>query len=196
MSKEEVQNYIDGLCHTTVLAILNFDVWWCFKEEASRKKYVDTMNGYAMFFKTSIHAHFVALLVALYRLYETRPDTINIPELLKRLEACGSFEQDAIAEARRLFDERARPLWVKVSILRNEGYAHLSKDYSYLEIFQKADITPDELKDLIDKTKELMSVITSAWDRSIFGFSGASATEDTIRMLEDLKQFHDDQARR
>jgi hypothetical protein len=47
------------------------------------------MNRYHLFFSTSIHSHFVALIVALYRLYEKRRDTYNIPRLTDLLEKEG-----------------------------------------------------------------------------------------------------------
>lgn len=67
--------YISDLQQTVTAAGLNYEVWWTYKNEDNRPEFVDAMNGYTVFFQTSIHAHFVALLVALYRLYETPEKT-------------------------------------------------------------------------------------------------------------------------
>jgi hypothetical protein len=62
---------------------LNYEVWWAYEGEHSRPDVVDALNAHPVFFQTSIHAHFLSLVVLLYRLYETRKDTYNIPQLLK-----------------------------------------------------------------------------------------------------------------
>jgi hypothetical protein len=82
---------IEELRQTTTRAILNFEIWWVYKSSDTRPKYVGVMNEYQPFFVTAIHAHFVALLVALYSLYETRPDTHNVPQLLNGLKSEGSL---------------------------------------------------------------------------------------------------------
>ncbi len=82
----DIDHYISELRHTTTVAGLNYEIWWVYKSKDTRPVYVEAMNRYGLFFQTSIHAHFVALLVALYRLYETRDDTFNIPSLLKILK--------------------------------------------------------------------------------------------------------------
>jgi hypothetical protein len=81
----DADKYVAELHHTVTVAALNYEVWWMYSSEDTRPEFVDAMNRYTIFFQTSIHAHFVALLVALYRLYETREDTYNIPSLLQLL---------------------------------------------------------------------------------------------------------------
>ena len=61
------------------------------------------MKNYKMFFQTSIHAHFVALIVALYRLYENNKNTINIPQLLKLTEKHHPFPQREETEIKEIY---------------------------------------------------------------------------------------------
>ena len=188
--KMEIKKYIDDMNHTVMVAVLNYEIWWTYKEKESRKKYIDTMNHYTMFFQTSIHAHFVALLVALYRLYETGHDTINIPELIKLLEKNESIPQNALNEVRQLYQETL-PLCKKVSILRNNAFGHHSNKYSVSEVFQKVGATPNELKDLIERTKELLNNISHVWGRSVYAFDSLGTADDINRLLEDLKQLRE-----
>ena len=81
MSAEILQN-VKELQNALTVAGLNYEIWWVYKEKESRKRFVDTLNTYPLFFQTSLHAHFVAMIVSLYRLFETRNDTINIPQLI------------------------------------------------------------------------------------------------------------------
>lgn len=179
--KDKIQNYINELRNTIMVASYNYEIWGVYKEKNSRKKYVDIMNEYSMFFQTSVHAHFVALLVALYRLYETRKDTVNIPELLKLLN-----ENEGISK--NLLYREARQLCIKVSIIRNEVFAHSSNKYNVSEVFKKAKLNPNELKELIEKTKKLLNEITQKWNRNLHLFN-IEATSDTISLLDDLNEL-------
>lgn len=186
---EEIQKYIDDLRQTVTTAGLNYEIWWTYKEKESRKMHVSAMNEYTVFFQTSIHAHFVALLVALYRLYETRTDTVNIPGLIKLLKDHNGISSDTLDKVETMYDE-VKPLWIKVSVLRNSAFGHLSNKFSISEVFIKAGVTPDELRDVIEKTKELLNEITHEWDKSIHAFN-LGGVEDTNRLLEDLRELRE-----
>lgn len=181
----DIGSYISELRHTVTVAGLNHDIWWVYKSKNTRPAYIETMNRYSLFFQTSIHAHFVALLVALYRLYETRDDTFNIPSLLKILK-----EQRALAEATlQLLDgvyKEAKPLWIKVSILRNKAFGHGSVAQTVEQVFNEAGVTPDELRDLVEMTQRLLNELTRAWDNSSHAFN-LGARDDTLRLLQNLK---------
>jgi len=183
--KNQVDEYIDELQHTVIVAGLNYDIWWIYREKKSREKFEDVMNHYVEFFATSIHAHFVALLAALYRIYETRPDTINLPRLFELLSAEGVLSEADIAELRKSY-EAAKPLWVKVSVLRNEQFMHRANKLDGEEgAFKKARITGNDFKHLVKITRELLNKITHKRSRSIHAFN-LTATHDTVRLLSDL----------
>ncbi len=189
--KAEALKYIEELQHTAVVAALNYEIWWTYKEKESRAKYVNTMNLYTLFFQSSIHAHFVALLIALYRLYETRDDTLNVRGLLALLEKCHDFPCDALAELKQLSEE-ANKLWIKVCILRNEVFGHRSKKYSVTDVFKRAKVKPKELRELIEKTEDILNKARYPLDRGSYSYLfnlRSEATEDTTRLLDDLKEF-------
>lgn len=181
--------HFEALRHSANVASLNYDIWWVYKSKESRPAYVDTMNRYLGFFDTSIHAHFVALLVALYPMYETRSDTFNIPRLLKVLDKECQISANALAKAHATYAE-AKPLWVKVGVLRNNAFGHRSDSKTIEEIFKQAGITPSQLKKLIELTKRLLNTISRALDGSVHAFNLA-ATEATVRVLQDLKERHE-----
>ena len=89
----EIKNHIKNLQDTIITAYHNYEIWWIYKSKDTRPIYLDVMNKYLAFFSTSIHAHFVAMIVALYRLYETRKDTINIPGLIKLIKEGGYLRE-------------------------------------------------------------------------------------------------------
>ena len=186
----DIDRYISELRHTITVAGLNYEIWWVYKSKDTRPVYVEVMNRYGLFFQTSIHAHFVALLVALYRLYETRDDTFNIPSLLKILKAEARLPDATLDLLEGIYKDEVKPLWIKVNILRNKAFGHRSVAHTVEEVFQEAGVTPNELRDLVEATKKLLNELTHAWDKSVHAFNLGSR-DDTLRLLEDLKGMHE-----
>jgi hypothetical protein len=186
----DIDDYISELRHTITVAALNYEIWWVYKSKDTRPVYVDVMNRYGLFFQTSIHAHFVALLVGLYRLYETRDDTFNIPSLLKMLRAEKKLPSAMLKQLENIYKKQAKPLWIKVNILRNKAFGHRSnKAHSVEEVFQEAGVTPNELRDLVEITKKFLNKLTHTWDKSVHAFNLGSR-DDTLRLLDDLKSIY------
>jgi len=180
--------YIDELRHAVSVASLNYDVWWAFKNKENRERYTDTMNRYARFFTTGINAHFVALLIPLYRLYENKADTYNIPKLLDHLQDGGHLPPAVMIELESL-KAQAMPLWEKVKVLRNRAFGHRSRAHTTKELFKEAKVTPDSLKELIDISKSLLNKLSQAWQQDVHAFN-ADASKDTARLLDDLMKIH------
>lgn len=165
---------------------LNYEIWWVMRGQETRPKYTDVMNRYLGYFHVAIGAHFAAMLLALYRLYETRSDTYNIPKFIDRVEADGALTKSDADLARAQY-AAIKPLWIKVSILRNNAYGHRAFDMTVEEVFQKAGMTPFEFRDLAQKTKDLLNELNLKLRDSTHAFN-LSATRDTIRMLDALKK--------
>ena len=187
--KNEIQENVSELQHAIIVAGLNYEIWWTYKEKECRKRYVAILNTYPLFFQTSLHAHFVAMIVALYRLYETRKDTVNLPQLIKLLKNQGSISNP---ELKRIESEikKINPLWIKVSVLRNKMFGHRSNALNYDGIWKEAKVTPNQFKQLIDESKRILNEITSLWNRSGHAFN-LSSPKDTVDLLEDLKPLNE-----
>jgi len=183
-----VASYVEELRHTMQVAALNFDVWWSYKQRRDRARFVDVLDAYPLFFQTSIHAHFVALVVALYRVYETRSDTFNVHELMRRLENEAALPRKALASIRRRITG-AKKQWIKVSVLRNRAFAHRANAQSVGDVFRQAQVKPNDLRRLLRRTQGLLNRISYALDRSSHAFN-LRASKDTKRMLADLKAYN------
>ena len=183
----DVDACVEELRQTMIGAGLSYDVWRVYTNPPDRREYLATMNRYALFFAISIHAHFVAMLVALYRVYETRDDTYNIPALLRHVHTEKILPEPVIANLQEKY-QAAKPLWKKVSILRNNAFAHKTVDPTTDEIFKKANVMPDELRDLIEATKVLLNEISHASKQDVHAFN-LNARHDTIALLQDLKSI-------
>jgi hypothetical protein len=175
---ETVHNYLRELHSAYSHAWLNYQVWWIYKND--RAEFEKVMNKYLMFFTTSIHAHFVAMLVALYRLYETRTDTFNVPSIIKLLEE----NEGNLQEINNLYLQ-AKPIWIKVGIIRNKAFGHRDIEYTIVGAFKEAGLGYDELKNLIDFTREILIKISSLTKYNLtFDFN---SDKDTLKMLQALQ---------
>lgn len=184
---ENIQNTIKKLQHAIIIARLNYEIWWTYKEKESRKRYVNTLNTYPLFFQTSLHAHFVAMIASLYRLYEVRKDTINLPQLLKVLKNENQIKNSEI-KTFELEIKTIKPLWVKVSVLRNKMFGHRSNALNDNAIWKEASVTPDQFKQLIEESERILNAMTSALNRSSHLFN-LSSKKDVVHLLEDLKKI-------
>ncbi|GEM_PF-971288 len=184
----DIERYIKTLCDTIIFARLNYDIWRVYTSPASRPTYLQTMNRYRLFFQTSRTAHLGALVVLLYRLYETSPrhPTLNIPKLLKMAEEQKAVDNATLESLKQIYANEAKPLWTKAGILRNEWFAHLSVERSVDEIFDKAKVTPNELRKLIEVSERLLNKLTQARNRETHAFN-VDAHDDTVWLLKDLQ---------
>ncbi len=123
-----------------------YDIWWFYEGADTRPKILDTMNVYSEFFRFDTYAHFVSMVIHLAGLFEARSDTVNFGALIDEAEAA-DVSKAAVDRARALMTEVAG-VPSKVAILRSNLFVHRSASLSYAEAFRKADLKPDQLRDL------------------------------------------------
>ncbi len=189
MTEEEIQDLTSSIRHTIMTASLNHDLWWAYRTSENRARFTKAMNEYNPVFQTAINAHFLSTVVCLYRLFETRQDTANIPKLARVLQEQGLIAEEVHDEAAAFIDEVIKPYWKKVAILRSNSFARDSLNLSNEEAFKKAEITPDQLGDLVSQTKVAFEQLTYAADRSVNAYPDASEAGE--RLLTDLQEIFD-----
>jgi hypothetical protein len=92
---------------------------------------------------------------------ETRSDTVNLRALLQEAKDSGVVAPDEIAKAEAALSW-ACGLVPKVAILRNNLFSHRSAKLSYKEVFEKASITPNQLRDLTDAGLRVTNILLTA----------------------------------
>jgi len=189
MTTTEIEKIVRELQHAIKVAKLNYEIWRVYKEKSSHLRFVDVLKKYPRYFETSLHAHFVAMIISLYRLYETRKDTMNLPQLVRLLKKHSTLPTQEIKSMESDIDSM-KPLWQKVSMLRNNMFGHRSNKLNDDDVWKKASVTPNQLKKLIDDSKEILNKIKRLLDRSSHIFN-LSATHDTVRLLEDFKRLNE-----
>ena len=181
-----LNEHVASLHQLLLRASLNYDIWWVYKSRQTRPVYVETMNRHLKFFSAGIHAHFLAYVAAMYAMYETRKDTYNCSQLLKLFAAEPGISAQQVSEARALLN-LAKPIWLKVGILRNEVFAHASANTSTSAAFKKAAVSPDEFAELLDLSRRLLNAIRVASGSGRHSYN-QSAHDQAIKVLEILKR--------
>jgi hypothetical protein len=64
-------------------------------------------------------------------------------------------------------------------------FGHQSAKLGTKEAFAKAGVSPNQLKELLEITKELLNEITHEWDQSVHAFNLGSG-QSIVRLLDDL----------
>lgn len=168
----------------------NFSVWWALKNKDTRHMHIQTMDKYTQYFLTAINAHFVSTIVPIYCLYESKHDTFN---LIKLIEAART-EAKLDTEASKRTDEllaKAVVIWKKIGILRNRAFGHRSKADTISELFQKAQVTADEIRDILDMSRRLLNIVAQAYSIGVCdSISIVKPGDQLLSMLENIRSFH------
>jgi len=118
------------------------------------------MNDFIWFFKPSIGAHFVTMLMELCSLYDKR-DNLTIHSTLREVEKIRGLDKRKIQGAKRRI-RKIRPLLLKLFILRNNVIAHISKKLDPSDAFDKADLTISNLKTIVNDTQKILNQLALA----------------------------------
>ena len=183
--KVRFRNDIEKLRQTLIIANENYNIWWIYKSE--RTKYVDVLNQYLGFFSYSIHAHFIAMLLAISTVYELKDKkNLSLLTLINYARKYSLIEDDLLQSfENELF--RMKDLSSKIQILRNNHFAHISKNLNYSQVLNLAKIRYDDFKVLIDSACKLLNDISYVFERSKLVSFGTGAVDDTHSLLNVLK---------
>ena len=118
--ESKIRNHVHELQNALIIAGLNYRIWWIYKNKDARKKLVEPLTiYYPTFIATSQNAHFVAMIIAAYRVFEIRRDTVNLSNLLSLIEKEGVVGKNEILRFKAEMD-RIIKAWVNISIIRNK----------------------------------------------------------------------------
>ena len=180
----DFDEHLEALLKTVQVAWTNYEIWWLYR--CDRPQYVEVMNRYLGFFSCSIHAHFLAMLMALFKLGDTRDDSASLRRLLLEARINPKIDAAVLAEAESKLDQ-LEPSFKKIRTLRNKVFAHLDLRLSYDEVFAQAGITGDELRDAIRNLLAILNGIVHSRQRTMWSLQ-AGAKSATRRMLDALKE--------
>ena len=179
-----LETKLDTLIQLVLRARCFFDFWWIYEGAPTRAKNLDAMNKYSEFFRFDPHAQQVAFTVYLCQLFESKPKTLNINGALREAKA-RNLPQNTIAEVEHLLQE-AEPIVKKLVIIRSNLFAHRSLSLDYKTAFEKADITPNQIRRLCEIGLNTVNLLRVVLGQDQYEFSDLP-TEDLSRLLKDIE---------
>ncbi len=182
-----MENFIknlDELFQIIFDARANYEIWWIYISKEGRKEYFKIFLHYKEFFETSGYAYISMVAVSLYKLFETRDDTVNFKNIMNDALRLNIVD-DADIQKLTPTIEKAKTIWIKINQLRSYLFAHRAKELTVEEIYKNANITPDEIKELTDLSLEILNYIALKAGQKERKFEGFTL-RDTHRLFKTL----------
>lgn len=168
-------------------ALYSYDIWWELSNKESHTQHLETLNRYIIFFQSTTHAHFLTVVITLYRLFERKTNTVNLPGIFQSVREQKLITEEA-DEKIQLAEAEIKKNWEKICILRSNVFGHRNRKHSTKDFFKKAGITPDQIKLLISHMQDVINLVAGEALELEYGFS-VGAGNDTKRLLSDLSQL-------
>ena len=183
---EDYSEISKNLRKEAIEALLNYEIWWTYRDPDIAPMYTDILNRHSTFFTTSKNAHFVAMVLPLYRIFETRKDSINLPRLLRKLRDDGILPVIQLDELDKQY-QKLKPAWLKIATLRNEVFGHRSGDLTVEESFKKAQISSNDISKFIDEILILLNKVDSQLNPDSYQSFQVNSGDELKQILTILK---------
>jgi hypothetical protein len=181
-SSEQAVELFQKAITTLTVVLASFDIWWTYASKDTRPRYSPIMDGYPDFFRFDEEAHFRNAIIGLHTLFDGRRDTATIENVLTRAPIDGVAKR---AAQKRI--EELKPKTCKIKVLRDKLFAHRDHRLDYEEIYALAEITPNDLRLVLDECVSTINMV--ATQLSLDGVQGDSfVSEDLQALLDDLNQ--------
>lgn len=178
---------VEELFQDVLRARDTYEAWWNLKNTTVLPKYEETMDAYSEYFGVAIHSHFVAMLLALFRLFDDHQQALSLPRIIVSLQ---SQPQIPSGLKQKLATQlaAAQPLITKIRLLRDKVFAHRDRAYSYERAFSEAGLTADEVAALIDTAGDMVNDLLHTEGKGTLTFERRTE-RDLLRVLADLDKL-------
>ena len=176
-----IREMIARLHDTLVYANVDHDIWSVLKGPTQGNRFKSTIEQHANYFSAAIRAHHMAAIIGLASMYEKKGATFNIPNLLDAIDNLpqASKAPKAVCDELAKRSAAATKIAKKVSLIRNNVFGHMSRTLSTDATYKKAGLTDDELRGIIDQTRELLNYASTHIDAT--GYSACHSINFAAR---------------
>ena len=189
---EELAECFKHVCDSQNSALAHYQIWFTLRGNGKAiDKYLDDMNDYRYvdFFRAANSGNYKLMFIETACLFDSDDKTHNI-RVLKAL-----MTKNALTGLVDKFNQKLKPfnkLVSNIKTIRSKVIAHKEACVDPGELYKKHGIKPDEIKDLLNTTAELLrdleSVLTSnssghsvgptdRWERATFNLLDALKNE-------------------
>jgi len=183
-NKITLKSELDILEQVARRARVYFDLWWICEGYETRSKNLQAMNRYPEFFRFDSHAHEMTYIMYLCQIFENNSKTLNITNVIKQAKA-QKLSEGQITNAEQALCE-AKPIYKKLLIIRHNLFAHRNISLSYKSAFEKANITPNEIRNLTELGLKAVNSLLVALGQNKRVFSELPG-KDLSKLLENIK---------
>lgn len=178
-------NILFHLIEEATAATTHFQVWWALRQRALPEFY-DTMNDpeYVEFFHASNSAHYKLIFVALGKVFDTDTRAAGVAQLKVALKAQG---MSAVVEAIEAEMAPFRTHVERTLTIRNRSLVHNEYAATRKDVYEENAITPNEIRDLISATAEMINGVAAALGQSFRVPSSRRFEDATLNMLTRLR---------
>jgi hypothetical protein len=158
-----VDEMIEILKMDLVGARVSFEIWGSLTNIENREKYEPVMQDYKTFFESTIRAQFQNIVLTLYKVFESRNDTVNFKNLIDEVRLMPTLDEDVKRELLELKNQ-TDSTWKKVADLRSHHFAHRTNKAKAENVYSRAGISRDKIHALMETFEK--HIIKSASLRS------------------------------
>ena len=163
----------------------HFHTWWALRNMAI-PEYFDTMNNYEFvdFFHVSNSGNYKLIFISLAKIFDRDSRTAGIVKLKNVLIDEG--HQNLADEITNRLGKKEE-LIKKILRIRNQSISHNQSELPREKVYKINDITPDQIREVIDETCSVMNDIASAFGMSTVISDADRLEQATLNMLRQLK---------
>ena len=146
----------------------SYAIWRELTDADNRLMYEDIKEEFRDFFSTIDHANLAVVVTGLSIFFEENGNTHNLKTvLLKKTKQGRLYERRVDGWLSEI--ESWAPMLKKIMILRSNVFAHRGGKNSAPGFFQRAQITPNEIGELVSKAEALLAEVARAiaWDKVV-----------------------------
>ena len=173
---------ISDLIQVATEAKAHYQVWWAIEHDG-RARFVQALNRFQDFFEATRVAHFRSMVMAAWKPFDDDSRVSSFKNLIDGNPPFLSASDIAAVQAHL----GKQPLINGLTKIRHLFVAHQNAGLSTEQIFTLANITPNDLRDLIYQTGDLVNQIRRkrGWSNGVF--ESDRGFDSTIQLLAALQ---------
>lgn len=179
-----VNKVLVNLIESATDAKAHYQIWWALANQA-RPRLVRQMNRFPDFFIATQRAHFDSMIVHLAHLFDKQPAATSIEKYLSVARSIlPVMDLSSLGKQLALM----HPVIKAVLTIRNNVVAHKNADLTDRQVFKKAGVTPNQVRDLINSAVAVVEYLRRAKEWTSGVFESDRYAQATLRLIEALKK--------
>ncbi len=158
-----IDDRVETAGHLVVRTQIFLDIW-DFYSGPSRAGILETMNHFSEFFRFDEHAHRTSFIVHAAALFENKPNTINLCQLAKELHNASRITDNSMSDIQQQFI-CLKKIIEGLFIIRSNALAHRSDTISLNNAFDRAEISMNDLRELMNAALRIVNILLVACSR-------------------------------